>query len=153
MKNDPRLLDTAKFARMGRLCTCTNLRSAARAITHVYDEFLRSSGLPTTQFLLLAALGAHEATTLTPLAEDLGMDPTTLARNLKPLERDGLVRIDAGRDRRTRVLRLTEQGVAALEGAYPLWEQAQRWIIGQVGEDQWRTMLGDWSYLTALARR
>src|SRR6185312_6136419 len=153
MNDDPRQLDTAKFARMGRLCTCANLRSASRAITHVYDEFLRSSGLPTTQFLLLAALGAQEETTLTPLAEDLGMDPTTLARNLKPLERDGLVCIDAGRDRRTRVLRLTERGVTTLEGAYPLWEQAQRWIIGQVGEDQWRTMLGDWSYLTALARR
>ncbi len=81
------------------------------------------------------------------------MDPTTLARNLKPLERDGLVEISPGKDRRTRVVRITDKGQQALDRALPLWEEAQAWVISQVGDDRWRAMLGDWSELVALVRK
>ncbi len=106
-----------------------------------------------TQFKLLGAVAAHDAIALSPLAEHLDLDPTTLARNLQPLVRDGLVVISPGKDRRTRLVRITQRGREALDTALPLWENAQAWIIGQLGEERWRAMLGDWTSLVALAHQ
>jgi DNA-binding MarR family transcriptional regulator len=146
-------LNQAIFQRVVTLCTCGNLREAARVITQLYDEFLQPSGVSITQFKLLGALAAHDAIALSPLAEQLALDPTTLARNLKPLEREGLVTISVGEDRRTRLVRISEQGRAALAKALPLWEEAQAWVISQIGQERWRAMLGDWATLVSLAHQ
>ncbi|MBO0793744.1 MAG: MarR family transcriptional regulator [Ktedonobacteraceae bacterium] len=144
----------AIYQQVATLCTCGNLRTTARVITQLYDAFLQPSGLLVTQFKLLGALAAHGAIALSPLAEQLALDPTTLARNLKPLERDGLVAISVGEeDRRTRMVRLTERGQDALEKALPLWEDAQEWVISQIGQERWRAMLGDWATLVALTHQ
>ena len=133
-------------------CTCGNLRKAARVITELYDEFLEPSGLLITQFKLLGAVAAHGAVALSPLAEHLDLDPTTLARNLGPLAREGLVEVFPGEDRRKRLVRITERGQESLEMALPLWENAQAWVIGQLGDERWRGMIGDWANLIVLAR-
>lgn len=143
----------AVYQQVVTLCTCGNLRTTARVITQLYDEFLQPSGLLVTQFKLLGALAAHGSIALSPLAEQLALDPTTLARNLKPLERGGLVDISIGEDRRTRMVRLTEQGQDALAKALPLWEEAQAWVISQIGQERWRAMLDDWAALVSLARQ
>lgn len=122
-------------------------------ITQLYDTFLAPSGLLITQFKLLGAIAAHEAIALSPLAEQLALDPTTLARNLKPLARKGLVEIAPGEDRRTRLVRITEQGQEALSKALPLWEAAQTWVITQMGQDRWQAMFGDWATLAARIRQ
>ncbi|MBI1257842.1 MAG: MarR family transcriptional regulator [Chloroflexi bacterium] len=144
--NDQQLLD-----RIGSLCMCANLRRASRVITALYDQYLQPSGLLATQFILLGALGAQPSIAVTPLAEKLGMDPTTLARNLKPLERDGLVQIATGSDRRQRILKLTDQGRNTFIQAVPLWEQAQAAVIDQIGTERAQIMLADWSDLVAVA--
>ncbi len=141
-----------QLERIGSLCLCANLRRASRAITSLYDQFLQPSGLLATQFILLAALGGQAAIALTPLSEKLGMDPTTLARNLKPLERDGLVQILSGADRRTRVLSLTPRGQDRLALALPLWAQAQTAVISQLGAERAQIMLGDWLDIVSLSR-
>jgi DNA-binding MarR family transcriptional regulator len=141
------------YNRVATQCTCSNLRMASRAITQLYDEILQPSGLLATQFRLVGAIAANGSIALTPLAEQLGMDPTTLARNLKPLERDGMIDISTGDDRRTRMLKITAKGQDALTKALPLWEEAQAWVISQLGEDRWRMMLGDWSNLVTLIRQ
>lgn len=133
-------------------CTNANLRKTSRVITQLYDEFLQPSGLLGTQFRLLGAVTANGPIALAPLAEELALDPTTLARNLKPLERDGLVEISIGEDRRTRIVKITEKGQDALLKALPLWEEAQAWVISQLGEDRWRAMLADWNELASLVR-
>jgi DNA-binding MarR family transcriptional regulator len=143
----------AVLQRVVTLCICGNLRTAARVITQLYDEFLQPSGLLVTQFKLLGVLAAHGSIALSPLAEQLALDPTTLARNLKPLERDGLVDISVGEDRRTRVVRITERGQDALAQALPRWEAAQAWVISQIGEEHWQAMLGDWAALVSLAQQ
>ncbi|RIK41292.1 MAG: MarR family transcriptional regulator [Chloroflexi bacterium] len=152
MQNRETQPDRDVYIRMGAICTCSNIRKAARVITQLYDEILHPSGLLATQALLLTAIAAHGSVALTPLAERMAMDRTTLARNLKPLERDGLVEIATGADRRTRVLRLTDRGQEALAKAIPLWEEAQAWVINQLGEERWRAMLGDWAELVSLVR-
>jgi DNA-binding MarR family transcriptional regulator len=141
------------YQQVATLCTCGNLRTTARVTTQLYDEFLQPSGLLITQFKLLGALAAHGSLALSPLADLLALDPTTLTRNLKPLERDRLVEISVGADRRTRMVRLTEQGQETLEKALPLWEEAQAWVISQIGQERWHGMLGDWAALVSLARQ
>ena len=66
-------------------------------MTQIYDHALEPSGLTVSQFGLLAyLLGASRApsnaSSMGTIAEWLGMDPTTLNRNLKPLTAKGLVR-------------------------------------------------------------
>jgi DNA-binding MarR family transcriptional regulator len=67
------------------------VRAAARLITNAYDDALRPSGLRVIQFALLAAIGAEQSVSITALARLIDMDRTTLSRNLKPLEKDGLI--------------------------------------------------------------
>jgi DNA-binding MarR family transcriptional regulator len=103
-------------------CNCSSLRSATRALTLAYDEVLRPSGLRMTQFSILARIGAVGSMPLSELAELLAMDRTTLGRNLRPLERDNLVKIEVGDDRRERLIDLTPAGRRAIALARPLWD-------------------------------
>jgi DNA-binding MarR family transcriptional regulator len=151
MNHQTSQLNQTVYQQVATLCTCGNLRLVARVITQLYDDMLRPSGLLITQFKLLGALAAQGPVALSPLAEQLDLDPTTLARNLKPLARDGLVEIAVGEDRRTRMVRLTARGQEALTKALPLWEEAQAWVISQFGQERWHTLLGDLAALTALA--
>jgi DNA-binding MarR family transcriptional regulator len=124
-------------------CACFNLRKAARAITQVYDAALEPSGVRVTQLSVLVALALTDAAPLSRLADKLGMDRTTLTRNLRPLQRRGWVRIQRGAsDRRERSLSLTRSGRAVLEQAMPLWENVQNKVLQRLGP-RWPTLLGD----------
>ena len=81
-------------------CACLNLRGAARAVTQMYDEVLRPSGLKATQFSVLAAVATIGPAAMTVIAKALVMDRTTLTRNLKPLMDRGLVKAGKGADDR-----------------------------------------------------
>src|ERR1700739_3877617 len=106
-------------------CVCVNLRRAARAMTALYDEALAASGIKITQFSLLRAVERNEPAPIRALADDLDLDRTTMARNLDPLQRDGLIELYAGEDRRVTEVRLTRKGRAVLAKAVPLWQKAQ----------------------------
>jgi DNA-binding MarR family transcriptional regulator len=152
MPNGKNQIGPDAYKRVVALCINANLRKTARAITELYDEFLQPSGLLGTQFRLLGAVASSGPIALAPLAEELTLDPTTLARNLKPLERDRFVEISVGADRRTRMVKITEKGQEVLLKAFPLWEEAQAWVVSHIGEDHWRAMLADWNELASLAR-
>ena len=115
-------------------CACFNFRKASRAVTKFFDETLAPSGLRSTQLAIPLNVAASQPpansdeppTTVIQLAREMVMDRSTLARNLKPLKKQRLVKIVPGQDRRTRVVRLTARDRQALAGAVPLWEQAQR---------------------------
>ena len=74
-----------------KLCTHAHLRKAMRTVSQAYDEALKPSGLRATQFTLLSVLAKSGPMPLTRLADIIVVDRTTLTRNLRPLERDGLV--------------------------------------------------------------
>ena len=134
-------------------CACRNLRRTTRAVTQLYDETLRPSGLRITQFTLLVAVGLSEPVPITRLADALSLDRTTLARDLKPLTKQGLVKITTGADRRMRKVRLTRQGREAIGRAYPLWQQAQARIVEGSGADRWPAMAAGLEEVVALALR
>ena len=119
-------------------CACFNLRKTARAVTQHYDAILAPTGLKATQFTVLAALSIAGAMPLNRAAERLGMNRTTLTRNVRPLERSGWIRSERpADDRRERHLSLTRSGRAAFERALPLWQQAQAGLVQRVGRARW----------------
>jgi DNA-binding MarR family transcriptional regulator len=123
------------------MCTSFNLRKAARAVTQFYDDALRESGLKSTQFSLLSAAAVAGTMPISRLAEEMAMDRTTLTRNLKPLENEGLLRVEAGKDRRVRNVTVTPEGEALLEKAAPLWRKAQTQMIDKLGDERWGDLL------------
>jgi DNA-binding MarR family transcriptional regulator len=107
-------------------CNCFAVRSAARHVSQYYDLYLARTGLRTTQFSILAKLKRLGPLAINELAREMVMDRTTLGRNVKPLERDGLIRIEpAQSDRRAKELRLTKTGEKQLEAAFEAWSRAQ----------------------------
>jgi DNA-binding MarR family transcriptional regulator len=119
------------------LCNCLALRQAARHVTQFYDQFLAAAGLRTTQFSILARLQRLGPMTISALAADLGMDRTTLGRNLQPLERQRLVAVVKGRaDRRSREIRLTDTGAERLRTAVEGWVKAQARFEAVFGEQR-----------------
>ncbi|AKT38228.1 MarR family winged helix-turn-helix transcriptional regulator [Chondromyces crocatus] len=131
------MVDFADAARIiGAQCACVRVRRASRALTRLYDENLRPSGLQASQLTMLVAVascGEHGAN-IGALAEGLVMDRTTLTRNLVPLEKAGLVRVArAPNDARVRLVFLTRQGERAIEVAFPLWEKTQKHVRQQLG--------------------
>ena len=107
-------------------CNCFAVRSAARHVSQYYDRYLATAGLRTTQFSILAKLKRLGPLTINELARQMVMDRTTLGRNIKPLERDGLIRIEpAQSDRRARELCLTKSGEKQLVVAFEAWSRAQ----------------------------
>jgi DNA-binding MarR family transcriptional regulator len=148
---DSRTPGHAELAEVAAGCACRNLRRTARAVTQLYDETLRPSGLRITQFTLLVAVGLSEPVPITRLADALDLDRTTLARDLKLLTEHGLVEITAGEDRRMRVVRLTSQGREAVGRAYPLWQRAQARIVEGSGPDRWQAVASGLEEVAALA--
>jgi DNA-binding MarR family transcriptional regulator len=118
-------------------CACSTLRRAARAITQLYEEELRPTGLRVTQFTLLLALERSAGTTQVKLGELLALDTTTLTRMLKLLEQQGWILSTSGDDRRARHLHLTTAGRRKLTQAQTYWKQAQARLLGALGEESW----------------
>lgn len=111
---------------VGEACICFGVRKAARHVSRRYDEAFRPLGITSGQFSILAALLRDEAVPLGALADALGMDRTTLNRNLRPLEGEQLIATTGTKgDRRVRGLVLTGKGRALLDRAIPIWRKAQ----------------------------
>ena len=115
-------------------CFCLTLKRAARGIARRYDEALEPVDLTNGQYSTLMVVAGLQPISMQVLAEKLGMDRTTLTATLKPLQRRRLVsaQLDTS-DRRSRMLRLTEEGAALLREAVPLWKKAQQSVGRMIG--------------------
>ena len=139
--------------RVARECTASSLRRAARAVSSLYDARLESVGLRGTQFSLLTAVALIGEPPVTMLAERLGLDRTTMTRNLAPLVRDGLVEDAASDDRRVHRVKLTAKGRRTIERALPLWEEAQAEVARALGDKRGRELVAGLKAVTAIAER
>ncbi len=122
-------------------CTAFNLRKASRAVSQLFDDALRDSGLRAGQFTILSMVLYRQPIALKALADHLVMDRTTLTRNLKPLEREGLLRIEPGTDRRVREVSLTDEGLSTLKAAYPRWKQVQSKMMAGLGAQGFQDLM------------
>lgn len=123
----------ARIAAIPGACVASNLRRASRIVSAYYDAIVRSTGLHANQMMLLVPLYLGGPTPINLVAERLGLDRTTLQRNLKHVEERGLVTIRPGADLRTRIVSLTEKGHQTLAEGVPLWEEAQRQVRELLG--------------------
>ena len=133
---------SAETASVGEDLRCTGaaLRRTARRVTQVYDDALKPVGLKLTQYIVLNALARVEQPSISDLADRLMMDRTTLTRNLRPLEAAGWTALRRGRDARSRVAVLTEEGRRVLEAARPLWRETELAVRGRLGPDGGRAL-------------
>ncbi|HZS59967.1 MAG TPA: MarR family transcriptional regulator [Gemmatimonadaceae bacterium] len=131
-------------------CVCNKTRMAARVVTRIYDEALKPIRLRATQFALLVALGADGAMSIAALAKLMAMDRSTLTRNLRPLESEGLVaRGDEGW-RRSKGVQITAKGRARLRQGMPLWQSAQSDMLRRLGQSNWTRVQAGLDLLAAI---
>lgn len=116
-------------------CTCFRLRKLSRLLSQRYDAALAPAGLNINQYSILRRAD-RTAHAIGSLAAELGMDRTTLSRDLRPLVDAGWLRLVPGEDdaRRKRVV-VTAAGRRAVARAYPLWREAQAEVEALVGGD------------------
>ena len=139
-----------KGGRITWQCACFNSRKAARAVTKFYDDLLAPSGLKATQLTMLGAISILGTAQMSELANLVALDKTTLTRNLKLLQSEGLIAVTTGADRRVRVVGLTRTGTDTLERALPLWREAQQRMVKHLGESRWRRLVSDLAELNVI---
>jgi DNA-binding MarR family transcriptional regulator len=129
-------------------CTCAGLRRATRRITQLYDRALAPIDLTISQFGLLAHLYSakmqrDKGPSIKTLADMLGMDSSTLIRNLKPLETRGWVsdKPDPA-DGRARIVAITASGTHKLSEAMPFWRKAQNDVKQKLGSASAKELRG-----------
>ena len=121
-------------------CACFDLRKAARAVSRMYDDVLRDTGLNVTQFSLLRLIRAEKEISVSTLGRYTVMDRTTITRALAPLQRDRLVASRPGADKRIRIVSLTNKGHKLVADVEPHWRRAQAALLEVIGEDRWSAM-------------
>jgi DNA-binding MarR family transcriptional regulator len=124
-------------------CVCFNLRWVTRVVTQFFDAEMRRHGIRPTQGSILLALNAKESWSMAELSDWLGMDRTTLVRNLRPLQRDGLAQaVGGGRGGRVE-LSITAKGRKKIKESQPAWRSAQSTAVKTLGEQRWSAILSD----------
>lgn len=120
-------------------CTCFKLRKLTRAMSRLYDHHLAAVGLKTTQYSVLVN-ASRAALPVAELADLLGVERTTLTRNLKPLTDAGWVELKPGADSRQRIVTITELGRDKVKQAYVAWRGAQTEFETLMGRDTVRAL-------------
>ena len=133
-------MKTEKQNKKSSVCNCLNLRRASLAITEIYDHYLAPSQLSVSQLSILKHIFAMEPVNVSELATEIRLDRTTLVRNLKPLEQQGLIHDIAQSGTRNRQLCLTAAGRERIEQANAYWELAQKRIEAQLGLEDTKTL-------------
>jgi DNA-binding MarR family transcriptional regulator len=141
-----------QLAQEGSSCVSFNIRKAARTVTQLYDERLRPLGIRSTQLSILGKTMALQPVTVTQLAKATLTDRTTLTRNLSLLEKQGLIRLKRGEDRREREVLLTEQGRDLLARVYPIWKEVQVEVAARFGSERLARLLAELSALIEVVK-
>ncbi len=120
-------------------CPCANLRRAARLVTQLYSREMGAAIEP-PQFALLTALNTRPGASQSPLGRALGLDKTTMSRNLKLMEKNGWIIPSDSEDKRERGYHLTPAGQKILTATKPGWSRAQTKLRTAMSSADWETM-------------
>jgi DNA-binding MarR family transcriptional regulator len=119
-------------------CVCYEVRKTARFVINYYDAALKDADLKSNQFIVLVAVAYLNSPNFTKLADFVGIDQSTLARNLITVEKQKLVSVKTGKNRREKLITLTKKGEHKVEKSFPLWKKAQGRLVGGIGAERWR---------------
>jgi len=117
-------------------CTNLKLRQLDRVVTRHYDAYLSAAGLKNTQYSLLSHVAALGPIRPSDLAQRMGLDASTLTRNLQPLVSQGWLRLGPGDDARSRLVEVTKDGLAKRSEAKREWKRAQLALNAQLGAER-----------------
>ena len=131
-------------------CAWQKTRNASRILSRRYDAALRTTGLNASQYSMLTIISLSKDRTLTKLAARMGLERTTLIRNIKPLEREGLIKQSDEGYRRARSVEITDKGLAKLQEALPLWHDVQNGLKAELGAEVWSNMHESLEAMSAL---
>jgi DNA-binding MarR family transcriptional regulator len=134
-------------------CVCSQLRRTARKVSVLYDRSLAAAGLTVTQHALLVNIARAGKISRSALAVQLGMDRTTLTRDLKPLEKASLVAAAKSSDGRERLLRLSPEGHRRLQQSYQRWEETQKEFTAKIGQTGLKDLRNSLSALEIAAEK
>lgn len=119
-------------------CVAFNLRRASRIVTRRYEKALKPLGITSFQFTVMATLSSFDSLSQSALAESLGMDISTLNRNLRPLLTRGALRERSKKeDARVKLISITPNGRKIFKKAQPLWDQIQTETLDHISDTQW----------------
>lgn len=129
------------------ICACTKLRQLTRQLSSLYDHHLLSESLTISQYSFLARIGKFGPMGVIPLADEFGMDRSTMSRGLKPLIEEGFIEtvdlpLEMLTDKRSFGVQLTASGHAKWQAALPRWEEAQREVNSILGDATLNDLLG-----------
>lgn len=130
-----------KLKRINLVCVNGNLKKALRTVASIYDSNLNKAGITASQFTLLAHIQYHEKATIGFLAKNLIIDRTSLSKNLRLLERSGLIKTEIGPDKRKKFILLSALGMAKLDKAVDHWQDAQDRIYRLYGRQSVHQLL------------
>ncbi|WP_439499230.1 MarR family winged helix-turn-helix transcriptional regulator [Bosea sp. (in: a-proteobacteria)] len=121
-------------------CICTTLRSASRRMAAFYDEVIAPVGVNIAQFSLMRTIARAAPVTLTELGRLTELDRSTIGRNVRVLEKMGLVALGRGKDQREATVSLTDAGRKVLTDGAPLWDAAQQALDDRLGAENMRQL-------------
>lgn len=121
---------------MSTPCYCTGLRITTRKVAALYDAALESTGINIAQFALLRNIERRQPVSLTELGRALALDRSTMGRNIRVVEKLGLVTTERGEDQRESMVRLSEHGTTVLHEAEPFWQDCQSEIAERIGPER-----------------
>lgn len=132
---DQGYLDT-KSQEFVNSCSWFLMRKVVRVLTNHLNEKFKETGIYSTQLGALAILSIKEKASISELAQELLMDQTTATRNISNLEKQGLVKMVEGEDKRFKIVTLTEEGKKTLQQALPVWDVNQKAINETIGNEK-----------------
>jgi DNA-binding MarR family transcriptional regulator len=117
-------------------CTNLKLHQLGRRVARLYDAEVRSLGLKGTQYSLLSYVVKLGPIQPGALAAAIGIAPSTLTRNLQPLQAQGWIAIEPGVDARSLLVSATESGQALRAQAQRAWKRSQLELNARLGEER-----------------
>lgn len=133
-------------------CAAFALRKATRAVTQLYDDLLRGTGLRSTQFAILVAVAKKAPIAIGELAALTVLDQTTMTRSLRVLVDAGLLEVTPRGTGRQKRVTLTGAGKRLLGRAVPRWRVAQQRLLAGIGAERWPSLYLELGRLVSLAQ-
>lgn len=116
-------------------CYCLMLRRAASSVTDMYDKALAEYGITLNQFSIIINLNNMSMATTTELAQQIGLERSTLVRNLKAIMAMGYIENVSGENERNNHLKVTSSGRHLLKLTIPVWQSVQDKIAESLGSE------------------
>ena len=133
-------------------CLCYEFSKTARFVVSYYNAGLHDVDLKSNQFIILAAVGYMKETNFKNLADFIGIDQSTLVRNIVTVERQSFVKIRPGKNKREKIISLTRKGKNKLHKAFPHWKKAQTDILDLLGRKRWKNIRDELSDVVSATR-